>query len=1050
VTDWNAVSAFMANVVAWPDPQGPGYINLHYSRPNLKTPGGKDMVSGWPFKDCAKFIERASWMNSVNSFKECWFCTGQQSQAGVNSKGTPKAMRGRLTTTWQKSIWIDIDVGVAEPGKPPKYATREEALAEFLKFQKATGLPRPSAIVFSGGGLHIYWISAKPLTPAEWEPYASGLRHLLLANGVKCDSGLTTDICRLLRVPGTFNHKYDPPRPVELSKLPLLLYNFDDHLSFLTKYAPDPLFNIAHGTTNISSVVKHSILADGVTLQSFGRPNALFKTLDPKEPLGSTHDDTLLKAAPIFKQCGFMKEALLTGGKDYDNALWMYSVLNATFMENGNAIAHAISKGHPSYSEVDTQALYDRKVAERADRNLGYPKCSTIQGAGCKACATCPLLAKGKSPLNIRPTITATVNPIHSGQTPFARELDLPEGYDVNDTGHICKVLEKTDKDGHVEDPIFVPLFRCIVSDPWVQKSPDKLNYTVTVDKGFTHRAGIPHSQMSAMNFKSFLAADAQRVLINTAGARFLEEFHLAWLDKLRSAAAAQEAMPFGWHYVNDELKGFIYGGNIIEDTGAVHPCGIGDPEIRRRFVPCGDIADWYAAAATVTGRKRPELTTIMLISFASPLIMFTGHNNVTCSVYGESASGKSSAYQAGMGVWGNIMTSKGSASSTRVGIINQIAEGKNLPYYWDEIKKDETRDLALDLLHEWSDGIEKARGKADLSSAVRRSWKFMSCMASNKSFREHILKHDKTHMATMVRVLEWHVEKIDTGPGTLPQSDVALIMAKLERSYGHMGLKYATYLAQNHVQIAKEVNELTNAIEVEMKAVGGGGEERYWIAAIACLTLAARYAKLLGVDVDEAEIKQFLYGVMTENRQRLERMMNLTNGKVDVTEEALTRYFKARHAQERVIWTDNAPMGAGKPKATTILKGPTQPRISGGGIEVRWVTDTQELIIAKADFDKFINDEEISMMQIDDALRGVYMATYSKRRLGAGTIHDDGREQCITIPVISGTSLWDQMMTFSSAEQKAAAEAAAAAPVAEGIVSNEDVIAMVQGATRG
>ena len=38
------------------------------------------------------------------------------------------------------------------------------------------------------------------------------------------------------------------------------------------------------------------------------------------------------------------------------------------------------------------------------------PVAQPLQGAGCKSCATCPLLGKVKSPLNIRPDVTATVN----------------------------------------------------------------------------------------------------------------------------------------------------------------------------------------------------------------------------------------------------------------------------------------------------------------------------------------------------------------------------------------------------------------------------------------------------------------------------------------------------------------------------------------------------------------------------------------------------------------------------------------------------------------
>jgi hypothetical protein len=405
MTDWNAVAAFMGQVVAWPgSQQDPGFVNLHYSMTNLKIPGGPLIKGmGWPMRDLAAFVNKASWITTTNNLKDVWYCMSLQSQSGKNSRGNPKAVRGAMNALKVKSIWIDIDVGTSLPNKPPKYATVEKALAAFLLFQKTVGLPTPSAIVFSGGGVHVYWISDLALTPAEWAPYASGLKNLLLTNAVRCDAGLTTDIARILRVPGTQNHKYDPPKPVQLSPLPLKIYNFAKQLSILKQFA-GPVS--APGATKPPS----SFFVDGVDLSSFGKVSPLFTGLTGALGPGiEPRADLLLKAEPIFKQCGFMKHALKTGGADYDNPLWNLSVLCSTFMENGNAIAHAISKGHPSYSEADTQSLYDRKMADRHDRGLGYPSCATIQGNGCTACKTCPLLARGKSPLNIRPVVTATV-----------------------------------------------------------------------------------------------------------------------------------------------------------------------------------------------------------------------------------------------------------------------------------------------------------------------------------------------------------------------------------------------------------------------------------------------------------------------------------------------------------------------------------------------------------------------------------------------------------------------------------------------------------------
>jgi hypothetical protein len=393
-SDTPTLAEFMSAVVAWPlSPEDPGYVNLHYSSVDRDNPNGPlRKGSGWPFRDLGSFVSRAVWINTTAQFKDVWYCLSLQSQTRPNpwAPTKPKAHRLAANALKVKSIWIDVDVG----DDPKKYGTVEEALKAVLLFQKTAGLPTPSAIVYSGGGIHVYWISKDPLTREQWLPYASGLKTLLLTNAVKCDTGLTTDIARILRVPGTFNHKYDPPKPVTLAPLSLIMYDFAK-LDFLKQFAA-PIKQAAKP--------QHNIFADGITdaqRASFTQPPP-FKVGEPDLNAGiNKFDDTPLKIEPIFKQCGFYKEALLTGGANYNQALWMYSILGATFMENGNAVAHAISKGHASYTPAETEEMYDRKVADRRDRGIGYPQCATIQGAGCQACAACPHFAKGKSPLNL-------------------------------------------------------------------------------------------------------------------------------------------------------------------------------------------------------------------------------------------------------------------------------------------------------------------------------------------------------------------------------------------------------------------------------------------------------------------------------------------------------------------------------------------------------------------------------------------------------------------------------------------------------------------------
>jgi hypothetical protein len=200
------------------------------------------------------------------------------------------------------------------------------------------------------------------------------------------------------------SHRYaEPPRPVQLLHLGVD-YNFGVDLALLKQVAPA-------ATATSAAPASADVTEPGFA----SSPDPAFAALSPDsalqagiEPPKST---TPLDPRPIFQQCGFMRHALATGGKDYDNPLWNLSVLCTAFMENGNVFAHEISKGHASYTPADTQALYDRKKRERVERNLGYPSCSAIEGAGCKACKTCPLRSTVKSPLNLVSDLDVPVGP---------------------------------------------------------------------------------------------------------------------------------------------------------------------------------------------------------------------------------------------------------------------------------------------------------------------------------------------------------------------------------------------------------------------------------------------------------------------------------------------------------------------------------------------------------------------------------------------------------------------------------------------------------------
>lgn len=107
-----------------------------------------------------------------------------------------------------------------------------------------------------------------------------------------------------------------------------------------------------------------------------------------------------LDYGPLVKECAFFRDALKSGGKEYSQPMWNLTTLMATFLESGHALAHKMGREHAEYTSESTEVLWVRKLRERKDRGLGWPSCNAIQASGCTACAACPHLAAGKSPLN--------------------------------------------------------------------------------------------------------------------------------------------------------------------------------------------------------------------------------------------------------------------------------------------------------------------------------------------------------------------------------------------------------------------------------------------------------------------------------------------------------------------------------------------------------------------------------------------------------------------------------------------------------------------------
>ncbi|MGO4383848.1 DNA primase family protein [Specibacter sp. RAF43] len=129
-----------------------------------------------------------------------------------------------------RHIFFDLDTG--KLGYAP---TKDAALAQVLSFAEAAGIT-PHILVETAHGYHVYYLLTEPLDdpermtlPARME--AAFTAHLGLS-GYTMDQGVTTQMTRLGRIPGTWNRKADLAQPFRTE-----LHSIGEH----PLYSPDAL-----------------------------------------------------------------------------------------------------------------------------------------------------------------------------------------------------------------------------------------------------------------------------------------------------------------------------------------------------------------------------------------------------------------------------------------------------------------------------------------------------------------------------------------------------------------------------------------------------------------------------------------------------------------------------------------------------------------------------------------------------------------------------------------------------------------------------------------
>ena len=359
--------------------------------------------------------KRGSWRDSPHQTIED-LCT-HLLEAGLDGGDAYFAVASFSSNTARKaenvrelrSFRIEIDYG-AEGHAVPGYRDVREALEALEAFCSTMGLPDPM-VIKSGGGLHAYWPLKEPILRELWHRYAEGLKAACHKYGLKAGHECTSDAARVLRLPGTTNHKIPgKPRPVTLDPRYLEIEPYDlAQFDMLLGYAP------ASGAGRVASTMGPPMPPRPAHLGAYVPNPAAFPE----------HHDIVSIGGCL--SCGVVK--LFTETGDCCEPTWMRLAALFHYIKDGERLFHEYSeRSYPGYDRGKCQAKYDR-----AGGLTGPPLCAGFRdrtdGRTRAICLACPHLDAIVTPLALgRSAETATTGANDGGAKPGALIWEMTAG----------------------------------------------------------------------------------------------------------------------------------------------------------------------------------------------------------------------------------------------------------------------------------------------------------------------------------------------------------------------------------------------------------------------------------------------------------------------------------------------------------------------------------------------------------------------------------------------------------------------------------------------
>lgn len=832
-----------------------------------------------------------------------------------------------------KAVWVDLDCSEEKAAAKKGYITQVAALDALKTFFTTVGLPRP-IVVDSGYGIHAYWELDEVLSRQEWEPIAARLKAVCRAQNLLVDAAVF-DAARVLRVPGTFNHKRGENKPVRILKegKPIAVEALKKILG--VPAAPAPKAPLSALQQSLQNNIEFSFSA---IMRKSARGEGCKQLISQYKNQGEVSEPSWFDALSIAAKC-----------KDSQKAI------------------HLLSDKHPDYSAEKTEA----KAA-----NSQHPHtCETFEDNNPGGCDGCTWRGKIKSPITLGKDVAeappgAVIERHEIAPTEFTEEPLAPEVYIAPEypypffrgvNGGVYVHDDKEDNPSGKE---------CIYEhDLYVVKRM----YDANTDVGemALMRLHLPMDEVREFSLtlatisnkeklRDALAIRGVAVTPSKLGA-MLSYIMMSFKNMQAQKKAEIMRNQFGWA---DNDTSFIIGDQEVrKDTVGYCPPSNVTKESAAHMQPKGSLEKWREVFNLYNTPGLEPNAFAALSAFGSPLLKFTGHSGAMINlIHPTSGTGKSTALYMCNSVYGHPVKLTAIWRDTLAAKMMHLGVMKNLPFTCDELTNMSEQDHST-LVYSMSQGRGPNRVKSS-SNELRTNnttWQTISVTTSNASIYEKLGAYKSSPDGEMMRLLEYQIEPTKIiDPATAKQ----MFEHQLLANYGHAGKLYIQYI-MNHFEDVMQLLAITQQkIDRDAKLTS---RERFWSAVIACNITGGLVAKAAGlINWDINRIYQWTLSMLKSLREEAVPVAGHASHILgDFLNENINGLLIVNDAVDKRSGLNELPL--------------REPR---GDLVARYEPDTRMLYISSKVFSTYCAEHRISRKGTlrDLAQTGAYVGTSPKR----------------------------------------------------------------------